>query len=178
MHIIALQNTGSQYKKTRHNAGSIILQNIAKRQGAKFELNKSLQSFTAQMNIVDRTVNLYLLDTFVNLSGSTVAKIIKKENVEIKDLIIVLDDVSVPLGEFRISKEVGASSHNGIKSILESVQSNDFTRVRIGIGRRLDDGSAWRPDPRDMSEYVLSDFTDDELSILRNISDQVLNSIL
>jgi peptidyl-tRNA hydrolase, PTH1 family len=177
MHIIALQNTGSQYKKTRHNAGSIVLQNIVSDIGGKFELNKSLQSFITETFVDDKKFNFYLLDTFVNLSGSIVAKIIKKENIETKNLIVIFDDVSVPLGEFRISREVGGSSHNGIKSIIESVKANDFTRIRIGIGQRLSDGSAWRPEPREMSEYVLSDFTGDELEVLRNISGKVLESI-
>jgi peptidyl-tRNA hydrolase, PTH1 family len=178
MHIIALQNTGSQYKKTRHNAGSIVLQNIAKNLHAKFTLDKSLQSFVTEIEYADKVLHFYLLDTFVNLSGSVVSKILKKQNIKSSELIVILDDVSVPLGEFRISKEVGASSHNGIKSIIENVKANDFTRLRIGIGQRDNNSAVSRPEPLAMSEYVLSDFTSDELGILQNISGEVLSKII
>ena len=170
MIFIGLQNSEKKYEKNRHNVGSIVLKFLAKENGGEFKLDKYTNSLKFQ--------NYYLPNTFMNLSGESVSKIAKRENVQSKDLFVFFDDVTIPVGEYKISVGVGASSHNGIKSIIESLGGkNDFTRVRIGVGKILPDGKIYEPGPEKLSDFVLSNLNTVEISQIQSLSDKILTEI-
>jgi PTH1 family peptidyl-tRNA hydrolase len=154
---IGLQNNFKQYQNTRHNAGSIVLKEL--------EVNLPKANFP-------HPISFYYSPTYMNLSGEILYKIKKENNLkqseEYKNIFVFCDDVNISLGDFKISFAEGASSQNGIKSVVEKLGSKNFYRVRIGIGKKqfLENGKSinWRPEPDEMSDYVLSNFSQTEVS--------------
>ena len=163
MIFIALQNPGKQYEKTRHNAGAIALHAISK--SPQPSLNKRGETLC------------YFSDEYMNLSGNFVQKILKKENAKPQDLYIFFDDVNVPIGKFIISKGVGASSHNGVKSVQQSLKNNDFYRVRIGVGKVGKDGKVEDVHGPDMDKAVLSKLSDLEVAVIQSLAPKIVEDI-
>jgi PTH1 family peptidyl-tRNA hydrolase len=163
MIFIALQNPGKEYAQTRHNAGAIVLTEIAK--SSQPTLNK------------EGEMECYFSDEYMNLSGNFVKKVLKKENVLPEDLYVFFDDINLPVGKFIISKGVGASSHNGVKSVQQSLKSNDFYRVRVGVGRISRDGKLEDVHGPDMDKFVLSKLSDLEIAIIESLAPQILEKI-
>lgn len=189
MILIGLRNPGEKYKKTRHNVGAIVLEYLAKEQDLKFNQDKYTDS--------ERCGNMYLPNTFMNLSGESVYKILKKEYPHQLPLIkgetsgqqkiyVFFDDVTIATGQYRISIGEGASSHNGIKSIIESIDSlgmtkDDFVRVRIGVGKVIKDESGkeklYEPGPDKLSDFVLGNLNNLEITQIQSISKEILDKI-
>ena len=170
MIIVGLQNAEEKYLKTRHNAGAIILGYFVKNNGGTFEFDKYTNSYKSN--------NIYLPNTFMNLSGESVQKIMKKENADSKDLFVFFDDATIPVGNFKISVGEGASSHNGIKSIIENLGGkNDFTRVRIGVGKVLEGGKLYEPGPDKFSDFVLGNLNNLEISQIQSLAEKIMSSI-
>jgi PTH1 family peptidyl-tRNA hydrolase len=163
MIFIALQNPGRQYEQTRHNAGAIALHAISK--NTQSSLNQRRETLC------------HFSDEYMNLSGNFVQKILKKENAKPEDLYIFFDDVNIPIGKFIISKGVGASSHNGVKSVQQSIKNNDFYRVRIGVGRIGRDGKVEDMHGPDMDKAVLSKLSDQEVAIIESLAPQILEKV-
>lgn len=163
MIFIALQNPGRQYEQTRHNAGTIALHAISK------NVQPSLN------NTGD--ILCHFSDEYMNLSGNFVQKILKKEKAKPEDLYIFFDDLNIPLGKFILSKGVGASSHNGVKSVQQVLKSNEFYRVRIGIGRIGRDGKVEDVHGPNMDKAVLSKLSDPEIAIIESLAPQILEKI-
>lgn len=174
MILVGLQNSAVKYAKTRHNAGAIVLAYLAKTNGEDFQLDKYTNSFKA----AGPAGNMYLPNTFMNLSGESVQKILKYEDVKSSDLFVLFDDVTIPVGKFKLSVGEGASSHNGIKSIIECLGGkNDFTRVRIGVGKMLPSGELYEPGPEKLSDFVLSNLNMVEISQIQSLSAEILEKI-
>jgi PTH1 family peptidyl-tRNA hydrolase len=172
MILIGLQNAEKKYEKTRHNAGAIVLKYLCEQAGENFSLDKYTNSFKSRSGI-------YLPNTFMNLSGESVQKIVKNEKVDSKDLAVFFDDVTIPVGQYKISVGQGASSHNGIKSIIESLSGkNDFIRVRIGVGKVLPEGKIYEPGPDRMSDFVLSNLNGVEISQIQSLGPKIIENLL
>jgi PTH1 family peptidyl-tRNA hydrolase len=170
MILIGLRNKEEKYKKTRHNAGAIVLEYLAKESGREFENDKYVNA--------DKSGNMYLPNTFMNLSGESVQKIVKKENIDTKDLYVFFDDATIPVGQFKISVGEGASSHNGIKSIIESLGGkNDFKRVRIGVGKILDNGKLYEPGPDKFSDFVLGNLNNLEIAQIQSLANDIIKNL-
>jgi PTH1 family peptidyl-tRNA hydrolase len=174
MILIGLQNAEEKYRKTRHNAGAIVLKYLAQKDGNTFEMDKYTNSF--------KYGNFYLPNTFMNLSGDSVQKIVKKENINSSELFVLFDDVTIPVGSFKISIGEGASSHNGIKSIIENLGgANDFTRVRIGVGKIVKDANGVErmlvPGPDKLADFVLSNLNNIEIAQIQGLGEKILLEI-
>lgn len=170
MILVGLQNADTKYAKTRHNAGAILLGEYIASMGGEFKLDKYTNSFKFN--------NVYLPNTFMNLSGESVVKILKDENLNSKDLFVFFDDVTIPVGNFKLSIGEGASSHNGVKSIIENLGGkNDFTRVRIGVGKILPDGKLLEPSGDKLADFVLSNLNSLEISIIKSLANKIIESI-
>lgn len=163
MIFIALKNPGRQYEQTRHNAGAIALHSISK--NVQPSLNNTGE------------ILCHFSDEYMNLSGNFVQKILKKEKAKPEDLYIFFDDLNIPLGKFILSKGVGASSHNGVKSVQQVLKSNEFYRVRIGIGRIGRDGKVEDVHGPNMDKAVLSKLSDPEIAIIESLAPQILEKI-
>lgn len=167
--IIGLGNPGEEYKNHRHNIGFIIIDKLAQNLSLKFDNNKKKSLFTrTKLNNID----LILLkpQTFMNLSGESAIYISKFFNVKPEDIIVVYDDMDIPFGTFRIKKGGSSGGHNGIKSLIAQLQTDDFIKVRVGIGRPSFG--------KKVNDYVLSSFSKSERENIDNdLGENVIEAI-
>jgi len=160
--IIGLGNPGEKYKTTRHNIGRIVLDDWQRKE--ELPSFKKESKLNALITKGDNFV-LALPETFMNSSGVSVKKIIKKT----EDLWVVHDDIDLPLGAIRISKNKGSAGHNGIESIIKEIKTKDFVRFRIGIKPLSHIVSS-----ENLANFVLKKFTKKEQDILKNVSDMTI----
>lgn len=163
--IFGLGNPGKDYKSTRHNIGFMALDYIAKQLGVKFKQEK----FRSLYYLHNTPTSKWLLvkpETFMNLSGASVNAWQKFYKVAPKDLIVIHDDLDLPLGTLKIKTTGSSAGHNGIKSIIKFLNSNQFVRFRIGIGRPLHSSET--------IDYVLGRFSKQEQKILTKTYEKIL----
>jgi PTH1 family peptidyl-tRNA hydrolase len=164
-----LGNPGERYKDTRHNFGFLVIDNFAKKHGLNFKFYKELESEAAFYK--DKAILIKPL-TYMNISGRAVKKWITKENIPLTNLLVIYDDLDLPLGKIKILPKGGAGGHKGMLSIIESLGTTEFPRMRLGIGK---------PSNGSVIDYVLSPFLDEEkakvIKVLE-ISSSALEDIL
>jgi len=163
--IIGLGNPGRQYEETRHNVGFMLLDRLALASGAAFASVPKWQSHVAKL--ADGTL-LLKPQTFMNLSGQAVAKVARFHKREPGELLVIHDDVSLPLGTLRFREQGSAGGHNGIKSLIEHLGTNAFARLKLGIGG---------PRPGEMVGHVLGKFPPDEREALENMLATALDAV-
>jgi peptidyl-tRNA hydrolase, PTH1 family len=146
--IVGIGNPGRQYAHTRHNVGFDVIDMIAKAHRVRV-LRRFCRAVIGEAFIAGEQVVLAKPQTFVNLSGQSVSELARKFSVGIEDIIVIMDDANLPVGKIRIRPGGSAGGHNGMKSIIQHLHTNEFTRIRVGIG-------AMRGDSVD---YVLSRFS-------------------
>tara|TARA_B100000161_G_scaffold203383_1_gene148810 strand:- start:438 stop:1040 length:603 start_codon:yes stop_codon:yes gene_type:complete len=134
IYLIGLGNPGKKYSKSRHNIGFIILENLSKKYNSKFFLKDKLKSFYSEFKINDSTYKLFLPNTFMNNSGDAVRAILDWYKINLDQIFVIVDDKDLPLGKIRFRKKGTSGGHNGLKSIIEVLKTNNFNRIRIGIG--------------------------------------------
>lgn len=133
--IVGLGNPGKEYSETRHNIGYLFVEEIVSYYNQQFKLDKKLRSEIVRIKINDEDYIFLKPITFMNLSGEAVTLAMKYYNVDIDNLIIVHDDLDLPVGKIRIRPQGGSGGHNGIKSIIQHLKTQDFKRIRIGIDK-------------------------------------------
>ena len=154
--IVGLGNPGDEYENNRHNIGFVIVNELCKKIHAN-NFKKKRSYFVA-----DKNDFLFLLPrTYMNLSGIAIRRAVKKYKIALDNLLIVLDDINLPLGKIRIRENGSSGGHNGLKSIIAELNSQDFPRLRMGVGAKNQQES-------DISirDFVLSDFTEEEINFL------------
>lgn len=156
--IVGLGNPGFGYTNNRHNVGFVCVSSFAKRHDISFD-RKQGQARIGIGEIADNPVIIVRPQTYVNASGEAINYLINRYQVDLKELIVIHDDLDLPLGKIRIKQGGGSGGHHGIESITDWLGSPDFVRVRIGIGRPLDIGENKETA---IINFVLSDFTDEE----------------
>ena len=167
--VIGLGNPGEEYKNNRHNIGFIILDKIAESLLVDFDNHKK-KSLYARGKKGDIQYILLKPQTFMNLSGESAIYISKFFNVSVEDIFVIYDDMDLPFGTFKIKKGGSSGGHNGIKSLISQLQSEDFFRIRIGIGRPSFG--------KKVNDYVLSSFSKSEREIIDNdISNKVIEAV-
>ena len=134
IYLIGLGNPGKKYSKNRHNIGFLLLENFAKQYNSNFLLKDKLKSSCSEFKIKDCTYRLFLPNTFMNNSGDAVRAIVDWYKINLNQLFIIVDDKDLPLGKIRFRKKGSSGGHNGLKSIIERLQTEQFNRIRIGIG--------------------------------------------
>jgi peptidyl-tRNA hydrolase, PTH1 family len=153
--IVGLGNPDEQYRRSRHNLGFMALDRLARRHGAGLD-QRRFKAHLGRCAIDGQTVMLGEPQTFMNLSGEAVAPILGYFKVEPGRLIVIHDELDLEAGMLRIKRGGGHAGNNGVRSIIESLGTGDFVRIRIGVGRP--------PQGRDAVGYVLQPMTRDELS--------------
>ena len=134
--IVGLGNTGRQYENTRHNAGFLVVDELAKRLGATFCVKKNLDSEVVEVRQGTEKILFIKPQTFMNLSGDAVRAVMANNTLEPKDILVILDEADIPFGETRLRPGGGSAGHNGMKSIQALFPAGtDIPRLRIGIGR-------------------------------------------
>jgi PTH1 family peptidyl-tRNA hydrolase len=166
--VVGLGNPGRQYEGTRHNIGFRIVDELARQAGIAFASNK-FEAEYGQGNLEGEKVALLKPQTYMNLSGSSVAPAARFYKVGPEDLIVVHDELDLPFGRMQLKRGGGTGGHNGLNSIVERLGSNDFIRVRVGIGR---------PDNKEkVVGHVLSSFGKEEGKALEELAAKVSDAI-
>lgn len=166
--IVGLGNIGDEYKNTRHNVGFQILDALAGASNLVFDANRRYGSI-AEYKFKGRTFILLKPSTYMNLSGNAVRYWLVKEKIDIENLLVIVDDIALPLGVIRVRGKGGDAGHNGLKHISEILQTTDYSRVRFGIGNEFNKGQ--------QVDYVLGEWTDDETKILPERIEKVIQII-
>lgn len=154
-HIVAgLGNPGDKYFYTRHNTGFLALDYISQKCGAKIDRVK-FKSVCGEAEIAGKRVLLMKPQTFMNASGEAVAEAAKFYKIPAENVIVIFDDISLPVGRLRVRRDGSAGGHNGIKSIIACMGSEAFPRIKIGVGEK--------PHPDyDLADWVLSEFSKED----------------
>ncbi len=169
--IIALGNPGHEYELTRHNAGWMALDKLIAQEKLTGKKSAKMQAETFDLKLGRTKAILAKPMTFMNNSGMAVRALVNFYRFLEKDIIVVHDDKDIPVGEIRIQTNRGAAGHNGIKSIIETLGTKDFTRVRIGVGPIEKEKIAI------ISDFVLNKFTKEEFKILQPALDNAIAEI-
>lgn len=132
--VVGLGNPGSQYTHTRHNAGFMVVERLAREWGASARPEPKLQAVVGEGRLDGEKIILAQPTTFMNLSGEAVSKLLNWYKLGLAELVVVYDDFALPLGSVRVRPDGSAGGHNGISSILRHTSTQQFARVRVGIG--------------------------------------------
>ena len=168
--IVGLGNPGDRYSHTKHNIGYIVIDMLAAKVGATFKYENKFKSQIAQINFEGENVLLVKPETFMNLSGEALRALSDFYKPSNKDFLVVYDDVSMDIGSVRFRDKGSDGGHNGIKSIIFHLKTQEFDRMKIGIG----------PQPQGMplEAYVLQNFTKDQIEELKDIVAYSLDAII
>ncbi|MBU2634978.1 aminoacyl-tRNA hydrolase [Patescibacteria group bacterium] len=167
--IVGLGNPGEKYKNTRHNVGFQVVDEFARENNfSEFKLSKKSHS------LISKKENIVLVkpQTFMNESGKSVKCLISEIKQRKPDLIVVHDDIDLPLGKIRISKNRGSAGHKGVESIIKEIGFKNFTRFRIGISPAFAKASAGKA--KNVEKYVLQKFDKEEEKIIKQVIRQTL----
>lgn len=169
--VVGLGNPGKKYQSSKHNVGFMCLDRFAKAKDLKFKLDKK---FNGEWVKIDNYI-LLKPHTFMNNSGQSIKKIMEYFDVELDDLLIIYDDLDLPLGKLRLREQGSPGGHNGIKSVLNHLNCQTFKRVRVGIDRNS---------VIETKNYVLTDFSKQEMKTIdvsidstSKIIDEFINNI-
>lgn len=164
--IVGLGNPGKVYAHNRHNVGFRCLNYFAKLHSIRFE-QRQCQARIGIGEVADSELLLAKPRTFVNLSGQAVGCLVRKHDISLSNLLVIHDDLNLPLGKIRLRPSGGSGGHKGMKSIISTLGKEDFPRIRVGIGRpTLPEGSA-NIDEDVIVNYVLSDFSPQEEEVIK-----------
>ena len=166
--IVGLGNPGSKYKNTRHNIGFMVVSRLAKALGVRF-YGKRFESRNAVARYRNRELMLFRPQTFMNRSGRAVKACVDYFGLKIEDVLVVHDDLDLPLERVKVVQKGGAGGHRGILSLTQSLGTDRFSRVKVGIGRpRYDEG---------VEDYVLSPYYKKERVLLEEAIQLALQAV-
>lgn len=171
--IVGLGNPGEEYEKSRHNTGWIMLDFIL---GKKTEWNgsKHTKLLFYKGEVGGKTTEFIKPTTFMNNSGVAVAYVKDKHKLNLKDIVVIYDDVDLPIGSMKISYDKSSGGHNGLESIIKKLKSREFVRIRIGIAPTTPTGKIKKPKGEEaMLKFLLGDFKENELAELKKLSKKV-----
>jgi len=175
--IAGLGNPGRGYANNRHNVGFMCLNYFAKKQGIRFDKKRG-KARIGIGEIAGTKVALARPQTYMNLSGQSVCLLVKKFDINLNDLLVIHDDLDLPLGKIRIRQGGGSAGHKGVNSITTELGSQDFIRIRVGIGRPSVTGGSAEIGEADIIAYVLSDFTREEKQPITQAITRVSEAVL
>lgn len=167
--IVGLGNPGKKYEFTRHNAGFLFVDILSERYNFKVDRLK-FHALTGEVRIKNHRCLVMKPNTMMNLSGDAVKAACDFYKIPAENVIVIFDDISLDVGKLRIRRKGSAGGHNGIKSIISNLQSENFPRIKLGVGAK--------PHPDyDLADWVLSTFTKEEAKRLREAVDKACDAI-
>lgn len=166
--IVGLGNPGKEYEGTRHNCGFMVVDELANKLNTEINQNKFKGLYT-KVKYHGEDVILLKPQTYMNLSGESVSTLMQFFKIEIEDLLVIYDDLDMPVGKLRLRKTGSAGGHNGIKNIIVHLNSQDFKRIRVGIDRHK---------YMKVVDYVLSRFTKEETDAINQGIENAVNAII
>lgn len=165
--IVGLGNPGPKYLWTRHNAGFIVLDRFAHLAGIAVS-KKSFSGLYGEGNFKGHRILLLKPQTFMNLSGRSVAEALRFHKLEPSDLLIIHDELDIPFGQMKFKENGGHGGHNGLRSLHQLLGGGNYPRLRVGIGRPLHG---------DMADYVLTGFAKEEMATLPQVIDGIVDGL-
>jgi len=172
--IVGLGNPGKTYALNRHNVGFSCLNHFAKLHSVRFD-RRQCQARVGTGEARGEKLLLAKPGTFVNLSGKSVACLVHKHNTPLSDLLVIYDDLDLPLGKIRLRQSGSSGGHKGMNSIISALGSEDFPRIRVGVGRPQGEKQSINEDA--IVNYVLSDFSSQEEVIIKPVIARVAEAI-
>ncbi|MEK7081757.1 MAG: aminoacyl-tRNA hydrolase [Patescibacteria group bacterium] len=172
MIIAGLGNPGTEYKNTRHNTGRLVLEIFHQKNDLPdWKENKKFKSLVCESKIGKTKISLFLPETFMNKSGEAISKLIKSKKAA-EDLVVIHDDLDLPLGRFKISFNRGTGGHRGVSSIIKALKTEAFTRIRVGISPKK------KPTGEQVVvDFILGEFKTKELEILKKTAKKISEAI-
>lgn len=165
--IVGLGNPGRKYQNTRHNLGFITLDRLAEKHNIKVS-KIAFKALVGDGSINNQKVLLVKPQTYMNLSGESVREVLSYYKVEAENLIVIYDDIDIETGKLRIRKKGSAGSHNGMKSIIFQIKSEEFPRVRVGIGGQH---------KISLRDFVIGGFSKEEKPLLEDAVDRGVEAV-
>ena len=162
--IVGLGNPGSEYKNTRHNIGFYYLDLFTDKYNLSYK--EKFNGLYSKININGEDILLLKPMTYMNLSGDCVIKFVNYYKINIDDILVIHDDLDINLGKFKLKRNGSSGGHNGIKSIISNLNSEEFKRLKIGISKN---------DLIDTKDYVLGKFNKEEQNILKDLENTILD---
>ncbi len=166
--IVGLGNIGSEYADTRHNIGFMVADALALRLAVSFSTDRYADK--AEGKFKGKPIIIIKPSTYMNLSGKAVRFHLDKQNIEVKHLIVITDDIALPFGKCRLKPSGSDGGHNGLKSIQELINTTQYPRLRVGVGSDFPKGG--------QADYVLSPFTEGEKKELPTLIEKCVNGII
>ena len=167
--IVGLGNPEEDYSKTRHNMGFNVINKLANQYDIEINKNK-FKGLIGKGEIEGQKVILLKPQTYMNLSGESIKEVVEFYKIEIDKLLIIYDDMDVDIGKIKLRKKGGAGSHNGMKSVIDCLNSEEFSRIRVGIGKP--------EDKSDMINYVLGYIPENEVKELDKATTIAKNAVI
>lgn len=165
--VAGLGNPGAQYELTRHNIGFLVLDRLADNEKVEFTTGRLADK--AEVKFKGRTLHLIKPNTFMNLSGKAIAYWLQELKIPKENLIVVVDEIALPFGKLRLKPSGSAGGHNGLKNIETLLGTQEYPRIRVGVGSNYAKGQ--------QVDYVLSNFEQQEFDELPAIMDRVIETI-
>ena len=166
--LVGLGNPGERYRRTRHNVGFMVVDELASRAGLRHG-HEAHDAWVVEASLGGVDVLLVKPLTFMNRSGVAVGRLLAERGGALQDLAVIVDDVALELGTLRLRERGSHGGHNGLRSLVDVLGSENFVRVRVGIG-------SGEP-PLDLAGYVLSDFTPDEVLVVQELVGRAAESV-
>lgn len=163
--IVGLGNPGEQYKNTRHNAGFLALDQLAQDIGEPWSTDKEARAEIIETNVNGKKVILIKPQTFMNNAGEAVQSLVARYNIPTCSVWVVYDEATLAFGTLRVRLEGSSGGHNGVKSIIQHMNAEDFVRLRIGVGEP--------PEQMALEDWVLSKFSKEEQAVLPKITEHI-----
>lgn len=176
--IVGLGNPGDEYKNTRHNTGRMLLEEFAKKfDFSEWNTNKKTKACEATGILGREKISLVLPETFMNNSGKAVSPYVKSKK-DVARLIVLYDELDLPIGTFKISFGRGSGGHRGLESIIKHLKTKDFVRVRVGISPSTPSGKLKKPSgEKAVIDFILGKFKTSELEILKKESKKIFEAL-
>lgn len=180
--IVGLGNPGEEYKNTRHNVGRIILENFANANASVFhewESDKKLKALVSAGKIDKNKITLIEPETFMNNSGKSVLYAKNNNKIKPENIIIIYDDLDLPFGTFRIAFNRGSGGHKGLESIIKTIKTKEFVRIRVGVCPTTPTGKMKKPKgDKKVLDFIMKDFSKKEMDILGKLSKKVNEALV
>lgn len=176
--IAGLGNPGEEYADTRHNTGRLVLDYVAKKNNfPDFKENIKAKALVSSGEIAGKKVTLLEPDNFMNRSGASVAVLITSAK-KAQELIVIYDDLDLPLGSIKISYNKSAGGHRGLESIIKALKTQEFTRIRVGISPTTPSGKLKKPSGESAVEkHIIGPFKKPEMEVLKKVAKEVNEAI-
>ena len=175
--VVGLGNPGVEYENTRHNTGWIMLDFILGNK-ADWKQSSGTKALFYKDSVGGKPTEFLKPTTFMNNSGVAVAFVKEKHKLKLQDIVVIYDDVDLPIGKMKLSYDRSSGGHNGLESIIKKLKSREFLRIRIGISPATPSGKIKKPKGEEaMLKFLLGKYKDSELSELKKLSKKVTEAI-